>query len=285
MLSTNYKILIARCLSTQILLLRRFFGYPAEVVVTRRGLVWALNLKEGIDFSIYLLGGFEVKTLKRYAELVKEGDIVLDIGANVGAHTLPLAQLVGSSGKVFSFEPTAYAFNKQQANILLNPQLATRVENKQMMLVATTTDPLPESIYSSWPLEVANDLHDEHRGRLMATQGAIKGTLDDFIQNAKIDKIDFIKLDVDGNEYDILAGGKVVIAKFKPQIMLELAPYVYDENPDKFDQLLNELWNMGYHLFDMLTKRLLPDSAEKIRKIIPTGCGLNVLAKAQEGYF
>ncbi len=281
MLSTNYKILIARCLSTQILLLRRLFGCSPEVVVTRRGLVWALNLKEGIDFSIYLLGGFEVKTLKRYAELVKEGDIVLDIGANVGAHTLPLAQLVGSKGKVFSFEPTAYAFAKQQANILLNPQLASRIEAKQMMLTATASDPLPESIYSSWPLEAADDLHDEHRGRLMGTQGAIKETLDDFIQNAGINKIDFVKLDVDGNESDILAGGKTVIEKFKPRIMLELAPYVYNETPYKFDQLLNELWSMDYHIFDMATRRLLPNKAEKIRKIIATGCGLNVLAKIQ----
>ena len=285
MLSTNYKILIARFLSDKILLLRKLFGYSPEVVVVRKGVVWALNLKEGIDFAIYLLGGFEVRTLKRYAELVKEGDIVLDIGANVGAHTLPLAQLVGFEGKVYSFEPTAYAFVKQKANILLNPQLSSRIEAKQMMLVATSEDPLPESIYSSWPLEVADDLHGEHRGRLMGTEGAIKRTLDDFVQSAGINKIDFIKLDVDGNENDILRGGKTIIEKFKPQIMLELAPYVYDETPDKFEQLLNELWDMGYHFFDIATRRLLPKSVEKIRKIISPGSCLNVLAKVQGGSF
>jgi FkbM family methyltransferase len=196
MLSTSHKIRIARGLSATVLAVRSLFGLTPDVVTTRRGVIWSLNLKEGIDLAIYILGGFELRTLRRYAQLIKEGDVVLDIGANVGAHTLPLAQLVGSSGKVFSFEPTAYAFAKQQTNIALNPQLAPRISAHQMMLMATDTQPLPESVYSSWPLEAADDLHNEHHGRLMATHGSIKGTLDSFICSAGIEKVNFIKLDV-----------------------------------------------------------------------------------------
>jgi FkbM family methyltransferase len=278
MLSTSQKIRIARGLSTTVLAVRSLFGLPAELVATRRGLTWSLNLKEGIDLAIYVLGGFELRTLRRYARLIKEGDVVLDIGANVGAHTLPLAQLVGTSGKVFSFEPTAYAFAKQQTNIALNPNLVSRISAHQMMLMATDTDSLPESVYSSWPLEAADDLHSKHHGRLMETHGSVKGTLDSFVRNARIARIDFIKLDVDGNENDVLAGAKAVLENWKPKIMLELAPYVYGSAPYKFDELLGDLWSLGYQISDMATGRLLPQDSVAVRGIIPEAGGLNVLA-------
>lgn len=279
MFSTSQKIRIARGLSATVLFVRSLFGLPAEVVATRRDLIWSLNLKEGIDLAIYVLGGFELRTLRRYAQLIKAGDVVLDIGANVGAHTLPLAQLVGNTGKVYSFEPTAYAFAKQRTNIALNPSLISRIRANQMMLMATDTAPLPESVYSSWPLEAANDLHSEHHGRLMETHGSVTSTLDSFVRKAGIKHIDFIKLDVDGNENDVLAGAKAVLENSKPKIMLELAPYVYGSAPHKFDELLEDLWRVGYQIFDMATGRQLPQNSAAIRALIPEGGGLNVLAK------
>jgi FkbM family methyltransferase len=54
---------------------------------------------------------------------VKPGNAVLDIGRNIGAHTLPLAHLVGPHGRVIAFEPTAYAIRKMRANIALNAGL------------------------------------------------------------------------------------------------------------------------------------------------------------------
>ncbi len=285
MLSTSHKIRIARLLSTVVVSARDFFNLPRETVVTRKGVRWSLNLKEGIDLAIYLLGGFEPNTLQRYTQLIKPGDVILDIGANVGAHTLPLAQLAGPSGKVYSFEPTAYAFAKQSANIALNPQLAARIHPHQMMLIAKDGDPLPDAVYSSWPLETASDLHGEHHGRLMTTHGSIKDTLDNFVRQHDIKKINFIKLDVDGNEYDVLTGAAGVIEQYKPRIMLELAPYVYREAPEKFDDMLRLLWQMDYKLSDLETARLLPQDPVGIRKLIPDAGGMNVLATAESEIF
>ena len=76
--------------------------------------------------------------MQTYQRIVRRGDIVLDIGANIGAHTLHLAQAVGAAGKVWAIEPTDYAMAKLKANIALNPGLAARIVCCQLMLVDRT---------------------------------------------------------------------------------------------------------------------------------------------------
>ncbi len=124
---TKRKILIAKILSGLILSVRKLFGLDGETEVKRQRICWRLDLHEGIDLAIYL-GVYERETLSAWKGLVAPGSVVLDIGANIGAHTLPLASLVGCDGKVIAFEPTAYAFEKLCANIALNPALGNRIE-------------------------------------------------------------------------------------------------------------------------------------------------------------
>lgn len=278
MLNTRQKIIVARALSLTIVTVRRLFGRTNNVRVRRNQINWSLDLNEGIDLSIYLLGGFEVRTTNNYPKLVNEGDIVLDIGANVGSHTLPLARLVGPLGRVISFEPTKYAFEKQRDNICLNPQLAPRITAHQAMLTHSETASIPEAIYSSWPLETTTNLHNEHRGRLMATDGAKAFTLDEFVQSEGFTKVDFIKIDVDGNEVDVLAGAKFVLATFKPKLIIELAPHLYSKRTRQFDEMLEFLWHCTYTLYDSASNKPLPQSAEQIRALIPNGGGINVIA-------
>jgi len=89
------------------------------VTVRRRGLMWSLDLSEGIDFSIYLLGAFERSTTITLEKLVKPGDVVFDLGANIGAHTVVLAQLVGGAGQVLAFEPQRILWGKNLAVFLI----------------------------------------------------------------------------------------------------------------------------------------------------------------------
>ena len=92
MLTTKTKIALAGLAYRAIAMSRGLVGKGKQVEVRRGGVRWCLDLNEGIDFSIYLLGAFEKSTAATLRSLVKPGDTVLDIGANVGAHTLGLAQ-------------------------------------------------------------------------------------------------------------------------------------------------------------------------------------------------
>jgi FkbM family methyltransferase len=280
-LNTSQKVKLARILSLAVRGSRRLIGLPSHAEVLRGGIRWALDLKEGIDLAIYVLGGFEVQTLRRYEQLVKDGAFVFDIGANIGAHTLPFARLVGSTGKVIAFEPTEYAFRKLQLNVSLNTFLSSRITTMQMMLVADERDPIPEATYSSWPLERLKDLHEEHLGRLMSTRGATCRTLDGILDSLKLPKIDFVKIDVDGNEHKVLRGASNTLNRFRPIIMMELAPYVYRDNPDDFDNMLTNLWEMGYSFYQMTTGKPIRSDVEVVRRSIPKFGGINVLAKPE----
>ena len=148
---TRHKILIARTARLPLMLFRKCLRLDNKLQAERDGIRWQLDLDEGIDLSIFLFGCFEPSTTKCLKQLVKEGQTVLDIGANIGAHTLQLAKLVGSKGQVIAFEPTVYALNKAQQNISLNPQLAPTIKLEQILLTEPDDSAVPENLYSSWP--------------------------------------------------------------------------------------------------------------------------------------
>ena len=91
-------------------------GFPNIGVFNRGSYKWELDLKEGIDFSIFIQGCFEPEVIKTYKKHIKEGDIVIDIGANIGAHTLPIANLLDHEGKIYALEPTKFAYSKLKNN-------------------------------------------------------------------------------------------------------------------------------------------------------------------------
>ena len=269
---------LARLASRLVLGLRRTLGRPNRTVARRGGIAWDLDLSEGIDLSIFLLGGFEPSTVKLYRKLVKPGDTVLDIGGNIGAHTLPLARLVGTRGRVIAFEPTAYAIGKMRANMALNPDLADRISACQVMLVANDAGSLEPKIYSSWPLfDTGGEVHRDHGGQLKDTTGAVATTLDRAFQSAGASTVDFIKMDVDGHEHEVLAGGKDTIGTHRPPILMELAPYRFEEGSRDLEGMLELLEGWGYSMHDAGTNRRLPFDAVRLREMIPAGQTCNVL--------
>jgi FkbM family methyltransferase len=280
-IKTAQKIKIAQIVCSVVLSLRKIRGLKNQTIVKRGGIWWDLDLTEGIDFSIYLLGGFEPRTLKLYKKIVNKGDIILDIGANIGSHTLPLALNTGKNGKVFAIEPTQYAVTKLRKNLNLNEDLSSNISVCQLMLVADENEHLESGIYSSWPLfHDGKRIHPEHKGQLMGTEGAVALTLDKMVKQMHINTIDFIKLDVDGHEYSVLMGGKETLKASAPIILMEFAPYLFDA--EGFEKILVFLKELDYSLFDANTGNKLPLNQEYLRKIIPTGGSRNILLKPNQ---
>jgi FkbM family methyltransferase len=278
-LSTKAKVVLARIAYRGIACARGVVGLGHDVVVQRGGVNWKLDLREGIDLAIFLLGAFERATVVACRRHLRPGDIALDIGANIGSHTLLLAQSVGPSGRVFAFEPTTFAYGKLLANIAMNPDLAPRIMAEQIMLVDSGARRLEPQLYSSWPLTSQADLHPQHLGRLMSTLGARVVSLDEYLGSARVPSLALIKLDVDGHECSVLRGAADTIARFRPRIVMEIAPYVLREVGHELGDLVEIVTSLRYELRDQTTGTSLPMDADCLRALIPDGAGINVLAE------
>lgn len=277
-MKTKTKIFIAATASRIVRALRRLVGKGPIAEVKRGGLNWRLDLTEGIDFSIYLLGAFEPITVAACARLIKPGDTVLDIGANIGALALPMARMAGPAGKVYCFEPTDYAFAKLRANLGLNPDLAARVVASQTMLT-DSQQAVVEPIYSSWPLDSTKPLHELHLGAAESTTGAQPLRLDDYLASQNVTRVNFIKMDVDGFECHVLGGAWKTLTTHKPVILMELAPYCLTERKRSLPELLGLLSDAGYRLYHLDGVRRVTDDANQLIEPIAEGASVNVIAK------
>ena len=281
MLTTKTKIALAGLAYRTIAKSRGLLGKGKQVEVWRGGVRWNLDLEEGIDFSIYLLGAFERSTVATLRELVKAGDVVLDIGANIGAHTLGLAKNVGAAGRVYAFEPADFAFQKLLRNLALNPELEKRTKALQVML-GSGAEKAPNGVYASWPLERVDSVHPKHRGRFVSTEGAVVDTLDGFVAREKVSRINLIKMDVDGHELPVLQGGRSVLREQRPVIVMEMSPYVHAEERNSFAAVIELLKEFRYKIEDARNRKTLPLDAAALERLIPDGAGINVVALPEQ---
>ena len=278
-LSTRTKIALARIAYNLVSGVRWICRRDDWVWVNRRGLNWWLDLGEGIDLSIYLLGQFEPRLLSAYRRMVTYGDVVLDIGANIGAHTLPLGRCVGKSGRVIAFEPTTAAFDRLRRNVEANPELAARIVTEQIMLCDDDGMKPPPRLYASWPLHGDAPRHELHLGVAMETTGAKCKTLDTVMADRGIGRVSLIKLDVDGHEMEVLRGARRTLARYRPRIIMELAEYSPAAHSDTPNEMLEFLREFGYRFSD-LSGRSIETAEGTLRPHIPIGCSINVIAVA-----
>ncbi len=277
MLSTAAKIGIARILYRVIHGFRRPFGASDLVRVRRRGVVWELDLREGIDLTIYALRAFEIPTLRALERLVEEGATVLDIGANIGAHTLHLARLVGDHGRVIAFEPTDYAIAKLRANLKANPRLEPRVGVHQAFLVASADQTKVESLASSWPVDGTSPDDRQMGSRDMAVTGAKVVTLDSVMEAEGNPRVQLIKMDIDGHELEVLQGAQSLLARDRPIMVMELAPYVFRPIA-RFDEMIHLLVRSNYGFRPLGSSRELPRDPAALRALISLEGSVNVVA-------
>tara|TARA_Y100001958_G_C21162849_1_gene496326 strand:- start:18 stop:827 length:810 start_codon:yes stop_codon:yes gene_type:complete len=248
-MKTKNKILIAKILSKLLL----FFISKNQIVV-RKKIKWNLNLEEGIDLSIFLFGSSEKKVLN-FSKLLQKKDApitIIDIGANIGSVSLIMAKTFKNS-KVFAIEPTNYAFQKLSKNLDLNDDLKDKVFLKQLFI---SENKKPQKVWSSWNFENSDNKHQKHMGTLKEIKQNSYIDLEKFIKNEKLTSVDFIKLDVDGYELDVLKSGKIFLAKTKPIIFIELAPYLYPEFGYSCEELVKFIINLNYNFYDENLKEI-----------------------------
>jgi FkbM family methyltransferase len=164
-----------------------------------------LDPGDSLDLSINgVYGELDTKIIR---DNIKEGDIVIDVGANIGYYTLIFAQLVGASGKVFAFEPEPKNFEILKKNIEVNNYQNIIAEQK---IVSDESGMV--KLFIAEKGIVGHRLQQKTDSQKFIEVESI--LLDNYLKNLNLsEKINFIKIDVEGAEVKVLEGSKIMIEK------------------------------------------------------------------------
>lgn len=160
-----------------------------------------LREKDSLTLWAYFYGldSAIIQTLEGY---LKPGMVVVDVGANVGLYTVICASLVGKNGKVYAFEPVPWLAQRVEGNVRLNS-----MPNIEIYDIAVGAKSGKCNLYLSKSGEESSSLYQwELTGNKYIEIGVI--TLDEFVQNHNINRIDLLKVDTEGSELDIFLGAQ-----------------------------------------------------------------------------
>jgi FkbM family methyltransferase len=179
-------------------------------------------------------------------QLVKSGDTVVDVGANMGIYTKLLSGLVGVNGKVYSIEPIPYTFD-------ILTYIVTKLKLNQVTLYNYAISNFDGFLNMEIP-RGENGLENYYTAKIIDSSWESKyqtvivqtRTLEGVLSNE--DKISFIKLDVEGHEYECLLGGANIIDKYKPSLFIEIWGDP-DESNSAAHRTMKFLEDYGYRPF------------------------------------
>ncbi len=197
-----------------------------------------------IGRSLDLYGEYSEGEIDLFRQLVRDGDVVLDVGANIGAHTVFLAQHVGPHGFVFAFEPQRVVFQTLCANVALN-QL-TNVDCRQAAVGAAAGEVVvPEIDYRRFANFGGLSLDGWEQGRLVPVVT---------IDQLQLSRCEFIKVDVEGMEEQVLRGARETLSRLRPLL------YVENDRNDKSRELIGLLLECDYLLYWHTPRMFNPDN-------------------------
>ena len=222
--------------------------YPKPIVVkSRDGFFVKVRLCDLDDIS-FMSTTHEVHN-DRYVFVshLREGMTVMDIGANWGLYSLLISRAVGPSGKVYAFEPVPEIFARLKEHIALNN--------------ATNVVPVPIA------------LSDEKGAAKMSVKGGSSSLfrhvsdefvevrverLDDFVEREGIERVDAIKIDVEGAELKVISGADKTIRHNKPILMVEIHAVTLPAAGTTPEELFETIVSYGYDAFVIRHGKAIP---------------------------
>jgi len=212
-----------------------------------------LFINVGNSAAAYVLGTFKPDLQSFLSSTVKEGNIFYDVGANVGFFSLLAARLVGTTGRVISFEPLPdnlvnlreNAERNQFPNVQILPFALGATNEEQIFQVSER--PTWGKLKSA-----GHDAPDKYLTDIKVTVRR----LDDLLIDGVIQPPDFVKIDVEGAEVEVIEGAQETLIRHRPTLIIELhgtgnlltskfARIGYCAIPlnEKFDNVAEAHWN------------------------------------------
>lgn len=217
--------------------------------------------------SLQVYGDFSIAEGELFRQLVRPGTVVVEVGANIGAHTVALSRMTGPEGKVHAFEPQRIVFQTLCANLALNQ--CTNVYAHQAgvgaesgSIVVPPTDPATENNFGGISLQTEGE---GERVPLVTLDGL------------GLRACHFLKVDVEGMEFGVLKGGEQLIYEYRPVMFVE------NDRDERSEALLQLIMDLGYVAYWHFAPLFHPGNfARVVENIFGTDSSLNLLCVPEE---
>ncbi|MDQ3953635.1 MAG: FkbM family methyltransferase [Actinomycetota bacterium] len=196
-----------------------------RVVARRLGIWFDLDLRDNVQRTLYFTGWYERRYLSALKKELRKGDLYVDVGAHIGIHALVLGRYLSrlGAGSVLAFEPASDVAARLRwavaRNGLHNVSVVEEALGAERGSATLKTDP---------------HLYHESDGSVRSFYGpgpaayeVAVTTLDDWLEANPATKIDVVKVDVEGAEFDVLRGMTKVLSKEPPRLVgVEIRDYL-----------------------------------------------------------
>jgi FkbM family methyltransferase len=199
-----------------------------------------LDLEDWLGKHVFAIGEYEPSTSALACKVVRPGMTVVDVGANVGYFTLLFASLVGPHGKVYAFEPIPRVRQALRRNVEMN-----RAQQVVIRPEALGNDS-GESVMWEGPSDHVgiSSRRPIPKNRVAREWTVSTARLDELLSSEG--RVDLIKIDVEGFEFDVLKGSREILRKQHPSLIVEVTDQFLGERGYSARDLFSCLLELGY---------------------------------------
>jgi FkbM family methyltransferase len=231
-------------------LVPRHWLYPSPTLkaIDRDGIRFELDVSDYMEWCAYF--GLATEPRTTLYSLAKPGQVILDVGTNVGETLLNFAKAAGDHGKVYGFEINPRTYHKCLRNIGLNP-----FRNIELVDVGLGHEEARLQMLSPSPRNSGGDRITAGPAPAASSSSTTVRvtTLDGFVRERRINRIDLIKIDIEGFEMKALKGAEQALRTFKPTLFVELGDANLKEQGSSSRELVAFLEPFGYRIRHALT--------------------------------
>jgi FkbM family methyltransferase len=217
-------------------------------------LVWHADLKimlwPGNENSrqLFVTGDFEPSEMSWVAANLKDNMVFIDVGANMGIYTMFGAKLVGPGGRVLAIEPSEREFQRLSFHVAFNNlsnvtcvRLAAADEVGMAQLKVASEEKSGQNTLGEFVTESIE---------MLRVETVRISPLDRVIDQHKLERVDVIKIDAEGAELRVLRGLAGSLERWRPKLLIELAPGALAGQNTSAEELVEWLRNSRYELFE-----------------------------------
>ncbi len=227
-------------------LVPNYYQYKPNTIrqVIRNKIKFKLDISDYLEHAAYF--GFNYDDQTDLFNLCKEGDVIVDVGTNIGYVLLNFAQRVGKDGFVYGFEPNPFTYAKCVENIKLNDLSNIKVSNIGLGVDQTRGRIIVPYDRNRGAVYIEAMKASEEAKPSADIIYANITSLDRFTQENNINRIDLIKIDVEGFELNVLKGAKETLAKYRPKLFVEIDDTLLQRQNATSREVIKFISNFGY---------------------------------------